>query len=79
MAIGRRKDRPRTPGFWIATHELPVTGGHPFISDWISSSTRTRLTSSSKRNVCRSACRFRFGARRQMPLISTGGQRLEPW
>ena len=30
MAVGRRKDRARTPGLWIATNELPVTGGHPF-------------------------------------------------
>ena len=30
MAMGRRKDRARTPGLWIATTELPVTGGHPF-------------------------------------------------
>jgi transposase len=30
MAMGRRKDRARTPGLWIATNELPVTGGHPF-------------------------------------------------
>ena len=30
MAMGRRKDRPRTPELWIATNELPVTGGHPF-------------------------------------------------
>jgi transposase len=30
MAIGRRKDRARTPGLWIATNELPATGGHPF-------------------------------------------------
>ena len=30
MAMGRRKDRARTPGLWIATIELPVTGGHPF-------------------------------------------------
>ncbi len=28
--MGRRKDRARTPGLWIAAHELPVTGGHPF-------------------------------------------------
>ena len=28
--MGRRKDRARTPGLWIATTELPVTGGHPF-------------------------------------------------
>ena len=28
--MGRRKDRARTPGLWIATNELPVTGGHPF-------------------------------------------------
>ena len=30
MAMGRRTDRARTPGLWIATNELPVTGGHPF-------------------------------------------------
>jgi len=30
MAMGRRKDRARTPGLWIATNELPKTGGHPF-------------------------------------------------
>jgi transposase len=30
MAMGRRKDRARTPGLWIATNELPQTGGHPF-------------------------------------------------
>ena len=30
MAMGRRKDRTRTPGLWIATNELPATGGHPF-------------------------------------------------
>ena len=30
MTMGRRKDRARTPGLWIATNELPVTGGHPF-------------------------------------------------
>ena len=28
--MGRRKDRARTPGLWIATNELPVTGGHAF-------------------------------------------------
>lgn len=28
--MGRRKDRGRTPGLWIATNELPPTGGHPF-------------------------------------------------
>ena len=28
--MGRRKNRARTPGLWIAAHELPVTGGHPF-------------------------------------------------
>jgi hypothetical protein len=27
MAMGRRTDRARTPGLWIATNELPVTGG----------------------------------------------------
>ena len=30
MAMGRRKDRARTPGLWIAANELPPTGGHPF-------------------------------------------------
>ena len=30
MAMSRRKDRTRTPGLWIATNELPTTGGHPF-------------------------------------------------
>ncbi len=30
MAMGRRKDQARTPGLWIATNELPRTGGHPF-------------------------------------------------
>lgn len=30
MAMGRRKDRARTPGLWIAANELPATGGHPF-------------------------------------------------
>ncbi len=30
MAMGRRKQRARTPGLWIATNALPVTGGHPF-------------------------------------------------
>ena len=28
--MGRRTDRGRTPGLWIATNELPSTGGHPF-------------------------------------------------
>ncbi len=28
--MGRRTDRARTPGLWIATNELPSTGGHPF-------------------------------------------------
>jgi len=28
--MGRRKNRARTPGLWIATNELPATGGHPF-------------------------------------------------
>ena len=28
--MGRRKDRARTPGLWVATNELPRTGGHPF-------------------------------------------------
>jgi hypothetical protein len=30
MAMGRRKDRARTPGLWIAANELPPTSGHPF-------------------------------------------------
>ena len=30
MAMGRRTDRGRTPGLWIATNELSPTGGHPF-------------------------------------------------
>jgi transposase len=30
MARGRRKDRARTPGLWIAANQLPPTGGHPF-------------------------------------------------
>ena len=30
MAMGRRKNRARTPGLWIAANELPRTGGHPF-------------------------------------------------
>src|SRR3954468_17028967 len=30
MAMGRRRERTRTPGLWIATNELPATGGHPF-------------------------------------------------
>jgi transposase len=30
MAMGRRQHRARTPGLWIATNELPPTGGHPF-------------------------------------------------
>jgi transposase len=30
MAMGRRKDRARTTGLWVATNELPRTGGHPF-------------------------------------------------
>ena len=30
MAMGRRKDRARTPSLWIAANELPATGGHPF-------------------------------------------------
>ena len=28
--MGRRKDGARTPGLWIATNELPATGGQPF-------------------------------------------------
>src|SRR3954462_1991544 len=30
MAMGRRTNRTRTPRLWIATNELPATGGHPF-------------------------------------------------
>jgi len=30
MAMGRRKDRARTPDMWIAVNDLPATGGHPF-------------------------------------------------
>ena len=30
MAMSRRQDRARTPGLWIATNALPVTGEHPF-------------------------------------------------
>ena len=30
MAMGRRRDRAHTPGLWIATSDLPATGGHPF-------------------------------------------------
>jgi len=30
MAMGRRRDRAQTPGLWIATNDLPATGGHPF-------------------------------------------------
>ena len=30
MAMGRRKNRTRTPRLWIAANELPRTGGHPF-------------------------------------------------
>src|SRR5215217_4179475 len=30
MALGRRKDRARTPDLWIATNALPRTAGHPF-------------------------------------------------
>lgn len=30
MSMGRRRDRARTPELWIATNELPRTGGHPF-------------------------------------------------
>ena len=30
MAMGRRKNRARTPELWIPTNELPRTGGHPF-------------------------------------------------
>ena len=28
--MGRRQHRARTPGLWVATNELPRTGGHPF-------------------------------------------------
>lgn len=28
--MGRRTDRARTPGLWIAANALPPTGGHPF-------------------------------------------------
>ena len=28
--MGRRTDQARTPALWIATNELPRTGGHPF-------------------------------------------------
>ena len=30
MAMGRCKNRTRTPGLWIAANELPRPGGHPF-------------------------------------------------
>lgn len=30
MAMGRREDRARTPELWLATSDLPRTGGHPF-------------------------------------------------
>jgi transposase len=30
MAMGRRTDQARTPALWIATNDLPATGGHPF-------------------------------------------------
>jgi hypothetical protein len=30
MAIGRRKNRVRTLGLWIAASELSGSGGHPF-------------------------------------------------
>jgi len=30
MAMGRRKDRGRTPEMWIAAHTLPKSPGHPF-------------------------------------------------
>jgi transposase len=30
MAMGRRTDKGRTPGLWVAANELPRTGGHPF-------------------------------------------------
>ena len=29
--MGRRKNRTRSPGLWIAANELPRTGGHPNI------------------------------------------------
>ena len=28
--MGRRKDKARTPGLWVAASDLPRTGGHPF-------------------------------------------------
>ena len=28
--MGRRKDKGRTPGLWVAANDLPRTGGHPF-------------------------------------------------
>jgi transposase len=28
--MGRRRDRAQTPALWIATNDLPTTGGHPF-------------------------------------------------
>ena len=30
MATGRRKDKGRTPGLWVAANDLPRTGGQPF-------------------------------------------------
>jgi transposase len=30
MAMGRRQERTRTRGLWIAAADLPATGGHPF-------------------------------------------------
>ena len=30
MALGRRRDRARTPDLWIATNDLPRPSGHPF-------------------------------------------------
>jgi transposase len=30
MAMGRRKDKGRTSGLWVAANDLPRTGGHPF-------------------------------------------------
>ena len=30
MAMGRRRNRARTSELWIATSDLPRTGGHPF-------------------------------------------------
>jgi hypothetical protein len=30
MAMGRRKDKGRTPELWVAANDLPRAGGHPF-------------------------------------------------